>query len=202
MRRPIEITTLTLAALIIAACGQASIGSLPENAPSTSPATPTLPAPTATAQPEVSAAPSSVELTFEAETYRDEALGFELDYPAEWDAPGLFERQSRGSIVQASMDGQVVLDIVTLQWDPEDDLRAYTEMREQAFEGSGFTILEKKEVMLEEGWEGFGYKIETVEGEQAYFFFTTIYDRYLQLSGSGDLDQLAEIASTLRTINE
>lgn len=96
------------------------------------------------------------------------------------------------------MGGEVMLDIVTLRWDPVDDLQAFVEVREQAFESSGIQILDKREVELSENWNGIEYKVESIEGEQAYFFFTAIGDRYLQLSGSGDLDRLAEIASTVR----
>jgi hypothetical protein len=128
-------------------------------------------------------------------------LGFALEYPAEWDAPVVVEQQSRGSVVQASMDGKAMLDIVTLRWDPVNNLEAFVEVREQAFEGSGITILDKQEVALADNWIGIGYRVESIEGEQAYLFFTPIGDHYLQLSGSGDLDKLAEIAATIRTIN-
>lgn len=185
---------IAMMAFIFAACGQVSVG---------------IAMATATNQPEpISPTPSplpsdtptlpSLELSFQAETYRDDALGFELDYPAEWDAPVLVEQQARGRIVQARMDEQVMMDIVTLRWDPPEDLGAFLSVREQAFEGSGFTMLDKKVINLTEGWDGVEYKVETLTGEQAYFFFTTMGNRYLQLSGSGDIDLLAEIASTVR----
>jgi hypothetical protein len=38
------------------------------------------------------------------------------------------------------------------------------------------------------------------DGAQGYFFFTTLGDDYLVLSGSGDLALLAEIAHTVRPL--
>lgn len=197
MRR-LKLTVLALAAAMVTACGQVAIGTLTEVATATSAASPPTPVPSTTPTEQAISTPAIVKLTFKAQTYRDEASGFELDYPDGWDPPQLLERQARGSIVQASLNGQVMLDIVTLQWDPANDLEAYTEVRERAFEGSGFTILGKEQVGLGEDWRGLEYRVETLNGDQAYFFFTTLGDQYLQLSGSGDLDQLAAIASTVR----
>ena len=42
--------------------------------------------------------------------------------------------------------------------------------------------------------------VQGVDGAQAFFFFTTIGDKYLVLSGEGDLDLLAEIARTVRPL--
>ena len=192
--RLIRVASIVGGLLLVVACGQMDVG---VDAIVVAPTRTSSPA-TSTSLPPGTSTPAVVAPSFDARTYRDEAVGFELDYPASWDAPELVEKQSRGNIVQARMNGQVTLDIITLLWDPKNDLAAYVDVREQAFEGSGFKILEKRELALADSLQGISYTIETLEGEQAYFFFTAIGDRYLQLSGSGDLDLLAEIASTVR----
>ncbi|MGD8848635.1 MAG: hypothetical protein PVI81_00225 [Anaerolineales bacterium] len=195
--RLLKFVSVTTTLFALTACGQASLGIASATAAPTRPSSPATQTPSAGLTPTL----APIELTFETATYRDATLGFELDYPVEWEPPTLVEKQPRGDIVQAKMDGQVMLDIVTLRWDPKNDLPAYIQVREQAFKDSGFTILEKEQVSLGEDWNGVGYKMETATGEQAYFFFASIGAQYLQLSGSGDLDRLTEIASTIRLTN-
>jgi hypothetical protein len=174
----------------------------PSSAPTPTPIaptnTPTRPSPTETAVPEATPTPSV--LAFEAATYVDETAGFQLDHPAAWESV-FMEGQARGEIVQLMLDGEPQMDVVTLQWDPKDDLDAYLQVRETAFESSRFTTLSKEELTLVGGWRGVAYRIETVDGKPAFFFIAAIGDSYLQLSGSGDADLLTEIASTVRPLD-
>jgi hypothetical protein len=143
---------------------------------------------------ETSAMPT---LSFEATTYRDPKSGFEFDYPTDWGI-GFQETQSRGNIVQFQDATGPRLDVVVLLWDPKGDLPAFLEVRETAYESSGITVQEKQAIQLENGQQGVYYVVEGSDGNQGFFFFTTLQDRYLQLSGSGDLALLVEIARTVR----
>lgn len=194
--RSVQLVVFPLLVFLLSGCGEAGIG-IATLAPADDPATPE---PTFTVQPPATPTPPPAAFSFEPATYQDDTLGFELKYPAIWEVPVLFEEQSRGTIMQASMNGEVQMDIVTLRWDPVNDLPAFLEVREQAFDGSGFTILARDEIALAQDWHGVGYTIETSSGDRAYFFFTPVADRYLQLSGSGDIGLLAEIAASVRAL--
>jgi hypothetical protein len=170
-------------------------------------------APAATAVPtEAPTAPPAPSLSFEAELYRDASAGFEFDHPATW-VVGPVQQYSRGGITaftswdrptdvlpDAAPPGETRLDATVQLWDPTGDLEAFLAQRHLAWEASGITSLSEERWALEDGREAVGYVVEGTDGEQAYFFFTTIGDRYLVLSGTGDLGVLAEIAHTVRPI--
>jgi hypothetical protein len=137
-------------------------------------------------------------VSFEAVTYQDDEAGFAFEYPSNWGI-GFQETQSRGYVKQLQDATGPRLDVVVLLWDPKGDLPAYLEVRRSAFESSG-TIVEEKSLNLENGREAATFLVEGVDGNQGFFFITTLHDRYLQLSGSGDLELLAEIARTVRVI--
>lgn len=182
--------------VVMSACSQPSNASTPNPIVSTN--TPTQPSPTETAAPASTSTPSGP--SFEAATYRDEVAGFQLDHPATWEA-AFMEAQARGEIVQLMLDGESQMDVATLRWDPKDDLDAYLQVRETAFESSGYTTLSREELSLDGGWRGVAYRIETVDGKPAFFFIAAIGDLYLQLSGSGDAQLFTEIASTVRPLD-
>jgi hypothetical protein len=140
--------------------------------------------------------PVVAEFSFDPVTYRDGEAGFEFVHPSEWGI-GFQENQSRGKIVQLQDADGPRLNVVVYLWDPKGDLPAYLEVRRSGFESSG-TILEESSMTLENGQDAVTFLIEGVEGEQGYFFITTLHDRYLQLSGSGDLALLNEIVNTVR----
>jgi hypothetical protein len=54
--------------------------------------------------------------------------------------------------------------------------------------------------VLSDGRPARAFVVAGSDGAQGYFFFTTLGDNYLVLSGSGDLDLLAEIARTVRPL--
>lgn len=179
------------------------------NMPTASPpATSTVPlvpteAATATLAPE-----STGTMAAEIATYRDDANGFELDYPAGWTNIG-GEGGSRGAYIQivswenpsSSFDqipeGGTLLQIAVYQWEPVRDLDARVDMRRRSITDSGNSILEENTLTLASGVIGVRMLVQSSQGE-SLFFFTTLDDRYLELSGDGDIAALDAIVQTLR----
>ena len=149
---------------------------------------------------------------FEAITYRDEASGFEFDYPAGWAFDG-GEGGSRGSYVQFySWDwnpgdpidplpvGETILSVTNQLWDPKNDLEAFINQRKLAWDASAISILSEERLTLAGDRSAAEFTVQAVDGAQAYFLLTTNGENYLVLSGSGDLNLLSEVAQTLRPI--
>jgi len=198
---------VSLAAAVLSACAAPS-AAVPTAEPTPlatePPATePPLAEPTAT----VPAGPS-----FEAVTYRDGTSGFEFDYPAGW-IVGPVEQYSRGGITAfTSWDrpadvlpdetpaGETRLDATVQLWDPKGDLPAFVEQRMTAWAASSIEVLSQEGWVLSDGRPARAFVVAGSDGAQGYFFFTTLGDNYLVLSGSGDLDLLAEIARTVRPL--
>jgi hypothetical protein len=168
------------------------------------------PAPTSAATAPLPTATLPPSLSFEAATYRDADDGFEFDYPATWTL-GPTEQQSRGGITAfTSWDrpadvlpgptppGETRLDATVQLWDPTGDLEAFVAQRRGAWDASGIAITSEERWTLDDGREAAAFSVEGIDGSQAYFFLTTIGDKYLVLSGEGDLALLAEIAHTVR----
>ena len=137
-----------------------------------------------------------------------------LDYPAAWtaDAPqaggdrGYFAQitswpRNPGELPEFVPEGGTILSITVLLWDPKNDLDAFITTRKEGWAASGYEILDEQESNLAGNWRAFRYEIQTPV-ETTLFLFTTIGDRYLVLSGSGDLDLLSEIVGTLRPIDQ
>lgn len=149
---------------------------------------------------------------FEATTYRDEEAGFEFDYPIGWAFdPG--EHQARGYYIQfyswdwqpgepidSLSSGETVLSVTVQLWDPKNDLEAFINQRELAWDSSGISILDEERLTLAGDRPAAQYIVQGVDGSQAFFLLTTNGEDYLVLSGNGDLSLLAEIAQTLRPI--
>ena len=165
------------------------------------------------AEPPPAAEPSSTPASapsFEAVTYRDATNGFELDHPASW-IVGPTQQQSRGGITafsswQRPIDelpgstppGETRMDVTVQLWDPTGDLDAFLGQRHLAWDASGIAVISEERWTLEDDRAAAAFVVEGSDGAQAYFFFTTIGDRYLVLSGDGDLALLSEIAHTVR----
>lgn len=196
--------TLLAAAAALAACG-------PVDAPATPPPTdappPAADLPTAAPEPTPPPGPS-----FEAAAYRDEAAGFEFDYPADWFV-GPVEQYSRGGITaftswerptdvlpDATPPGETRLDVTVQLWDPTGELEAFVQQRKGAWDASGISVVSQEEWTLADGRPARAFAVAGSDGSQAYFFFTTIGDKVLVLSGDGDLSLLEEIAHTVRPI--
>ncbi|MEX2143629.1 MAG: hypothetical protein WD740_03465 [Anaerolineales bacterium] len=164
--------------------------------------------PTAVAATHKPLATGPAGLPFEAATYTDVAAGIELQYPAGWFILG-GEAGSRGEYVQiASWDpgpggiqsvpeGESVLQIAIYQWDPQRDLDARLDMRRDAFINSGNTILEEDELDLG-GARVVRLKLRLTDGTETLVYLAELGERYLELSGNGDLETLDAAMSTLR----
>ncbi len=189
--------------LLLAACGPSN-PSIPITTATEPPASMT-PTSTATSEPTPTQA-----LSFQSTTYRDEVAGFEFDYPASWTV-GPSEQYSRGGITAFSSwsrpndvlpdetpPGETRLDAAVMLWDPTNDLDAYVEQRMRALLDSGLTLVSQETWILTGGRTAEAFVVESNEGRQFFSFFTTIADKYLVLSGDGDLALLAEIAKTVR----
>ncbi len=141
-------------------------------------------------------------------TYRDPDAGLELDYPASWTVVG-GETQSRGSYIQiASWDpgpdgigsipeGGSVLQIAIYLWDPTGDLDARVEMRHANFVDSGSQILAEEEISLN-GERAVRFHLLAMDGSETLVYLLALGDRYLELSGLGDLPTLDAAMLTLR----
>ncbi len=194
-------------AFLLAACGPAPSGS-PTELPT--PMIFTTSAPTPMILP--SETPAIPELSFEPATYRDEDAGFEFDYPAAWVADPPQVVGPRGTSAQITSfprdpgelpeviptDGTIMA-VTVLLWDPKNDLNQFVDLRIQGWEDSNYEILLEEGWTLTGDWEAFHFLIKTPEQDVLYLI-TTVGERYLLLSGTGDLDLLGEMAGTLRPI--
>jgi hypothetical protein len=158
--------------------------------------------------------PSPIKLSFDPTTYRDESAGFELDFPSAWtaDSPqiggarGYFAQitswsREPGELPEFIPEGETILAITVLLWDPRYELDQFVDNRRQGWEASGNQILQENELNLPGDWRALEFLVETQE-ETAYYLLTTVDDRYLLMSGTGDLDLLMEIAGTLRPVDD
>jgi len=147
-------------------------------------------------------------LPFAAATYRDEQAGLELQYPAAWFLVG-GEAQSRGAYtqiaswdpgpngIQSTPEDGSILQISIYQWEPTQDLDARLNLRRDNFSGSGNSILEEEQLTLG-GVRVVRLKIQLTDGSQVLVYLAELGDRYLELSGSGDLATLDASMQSLR----
>ncbi|HSB91410.1 MAG TPA: hypothetical protein VLD63_15445 [Anaerolineales bacterium] len=205
----LSVRWLWIAALVLAACSPAATVSptaVSTAEPTESPAASAMPTdvlPTATVAP---------ALSFEPATYTDSEAGFAFEYPASWTAEAPAGGGSRGSYAQFTSwahppggiteipAGGTVLQATVQLWDPKNDLQAFLAQRQGAWSASGITIVSQEELALPDGRPAARFVVQGSDGEQSYFFFTTLTDAYLVLSGNGDIALLAEIAGTLRML--
>jgi hypothetical protein len=167
-----------------------------------------------TAAPAVTSAPPTATppLSFDPVLYQNASAGFEFDHPSLW-AVGPDQQQSRGGITaftswsrptdtfpNETPPGETRFDVTVQLWDPTGDLEAFLGQRHSAWDASGIAVLSEDRWTLDDGREAVAFVVEGADGTQSYFFFTTIGDKYLVLSGGGDLGLLAEIAHTVRPI--
>lgn len=159
--------------------------------------------PTATTSPE----PTAAQTSFTSSIYKDEANGFELKYPAGWTLIPNRQIGSRGAQAQLFSPGTTAemlaaggtrLSITIYDWDPKNDLAAYVIQRKIAWDASGFTLIKEDKGDLADGRKEMHYIVENPEKQPAFFLFTTVGEKYLQIAGEGDLDLIKEIAHTLR----
>jgi hypothetical protein len=201
MKRHILIGLIVGAGLLASCAPQPHIdGEIPPTAPPE--------APTSTAVP--SETPAVPQPSFAAATYRDEANGFELDYPAGWSLSPDTQIGSRGSQAQLFSPGATAeqlpagatrIGITVYLWDPKNDLAAYVDHRKVAWQSGTQTIEAQQEGELADGRHEFDFIVRGADGATAFFLFTTLGDRYLEISGDGDLTLIREVALTLRPLD-
>jgi hypothetical protein len=148
--------------------------------------------------------------SFESQTYLNEAVGFALDYPAQWTVKEtIIGDRGTETLLLSTPE---VADLETLppgatrvaihvnQWDPKSDLTAFAGSRKTAWDASGFTILEEEPLTLDLGLAAMRYTVETPAGLAVEFLFAAIKDQYVTISGEGDLALVREIMQYLRPI--
>lgn len=154
--------------------------------------------PPATEMPSID--PPMGETFFEAELYRNEIIGIEFKYPAAWEIIDLGTLGDRGSGIQFSADGELMMNVTLLRWDPINDLEAFAQTRKLAWSASGFMLELEELETLSSGQAAYLYIVRTPDGEQAVFFLTELGERYLEMNGVGNVDELVEITGTLQLL--
>lgn len=177
---------------------------LQTDAPATETAVPPTPTEAPVSEGKLPAAP------FESQVYSNEEAGFALDYPAGWTVNETVVGP-RGTQVQFLSSPELV-DIATLpegttrlsaniyEWDPKNDLVAFVANQKNAWSGSGFTILDEQQLTLELGLPAVQFTIQTPES-QAVFLIAALEDRYLVISGEGNLELVQQIVQRVRPIS-
>jgi hypothetical protein len=171
---------------------------------------PVVPSETAPAPTEAAPNPKLPAASFEVQPYVNEAAGFALDIPAGWTinepviGPRGMEIQflSSPELVEAATlpEGATRVNATMYQWEPKNDLDAFVGIQKSAWEASGFTVLEEKQLVLELGLPAVRFTVQTPES-QAIFLIAALGDQYLVLSGEGDLKLVKEIVGRLRPIS-
>ena len=150
--------------------------------------------------------------SYEVAVYRDESAGFEFDYPASWTLDETGKVGDRGYVSQLTSwphapgdisaetpSGGTRMDVTIYTWVPKNDLDAFVEVRKQAWDASGISIQSQERWGAGDGQRLILFQVlGTDQKEAALFLFTTVGDRYLALSGSGDIKLLEEIFRTIR----
>lgn len=149
--------------------------------------------------------------SFESLTYINEAVGFAIDYPAQWivNETVLGERASQILLLstpeiadlQTLPEGATRVAVVINQWDPKNDLAAFVDVRKTAWESSGFTILDEEPLTLDLGLAAVRFTVQTADGVTVLFQFAAVGDQYLSISGEGDLALVEEIMRYLRPVS-
>ncbi len=204
---------------LLSACGEAQANATPEPVQTDAPESSPIPAETfITVVPsETRAAPTEAVLnpklpvaSFEAQTYVNEEAGFALDYPAGWTVNEIvigprgaqFQFLSSPELAEAATvpEGATRVNAAIYQWEPRNDLAAYASQRKTAWEASGFQILAEEQLTLELGLSAVRFTVQTPEA-QILFLVAALDDRYLELSGEGDMELVKEIVQRIRPIS-
>ena len=201
------ILALVLGVMLLSACMSPAANTMPAPVETELPAqTDTAPAPTEAApNPKLPAAP------FESQAYVNETAGFALDIPTGWTVNEMVVGD-RGSQVQflSSPDlaeapvvppGGTRVNATIYQWDPKNDLVAFVANQKTAWESSGITIVEEEQLVLEQGLPAVRFRVQAPDAELIYLM-TALHDRYLVLSGEGDLNLVDDIVQRVRPISQ
>lgn len=199
---------LSLMIAILSACsGQPA--PVETELPSPFPATEPVPASTAVV-PTEAATGKLPAASFEAETYLNEEAGFALEYPVGWTVQEMVVGP-RGTQVQflsapdladaeTLPEGATRVSATLYDWEPRNNLPAYVANMKTAWEASGFSVLSEEERILELGLPAVQFTLQTPE-VQAVYLIAALGDRYLVLSGEGNLDLAKEMIGRVRPIS-
>lgn len=160
------------------------------------------------------AAPANPKLpaaSFESETYINEEIGFALDYPAGWtvnesivgDRGSQIQFLSSPALAESAVlpEGENRVTAVLYDWDPKNDLPAYIANWKTAWESSGFTVVDELPLVLDLGLNAVQFTIKTPDSS-AVVLITALGDKYMVLSGEGNLELAKEIVQRLRPISK
>lgn len=154
--------------------------------------------------------PTVVPLSFVPAVYKAQAEGLALDYPADWTATPISQVGSRGSQGQLLSPGTTAeslpkggtrVGITVNLWDPKNDLAAYVTHRRSAWDASGSKIVKESSGDLTNGRKYMSFIIHATDGFQSFFLFTTLGEKYLEISGEGNLALVEEIAHSMRPLH-
>lgn len=168
-----------------------------------------VPIVTSTPPREVPVNPKLPAAPFESETYINEEFGFALDYPAWWtvnesiidDRPQI-QFFSSPEIAESGdlPEGASRVIAVIYDWEPKNDLPTFIANWKTIWESSGFTIVEEQPLVLDLGLNAVQFMIKTPDSS-AVVLITALVDKYMILSGEGDLELAKEIVQRLRPIS-
>ena len=203
------IVGFSLMITILSACAGLPATSQAVSTPTDLPATEPVPASTEVL-PTEAASPKLPAASFEPETYFNEEAGFALEYPAGWTVQEMVIG-SRGTQVQflsapelaeaATLpEGATRVSATLYEWEPRNDLAAYVANMKSAWEASGFTVLSEEERILELGLPAVQFTLQTPEVQTVYLI-AALGDKYLVLSGEGDLELVKEMIDRVRPIS-
>lgn len=202
-------TMLTLILLLmLSACGAPATEAvvLPEIVDSGMPV-PESTATEAVVEPDLKIPGSS----FESQLYFNETVGFALDYPVGWTAQETLAGE-RGTQVTFASSSDLVgaaevpvgasrVNLTIYDWDPKNDLTAYVDKTKTAWQASGFEIMEEQPLTLDLGLPAVQFTVRTPDLPTP-FLIAAVGDKYLVLSGEGDLALVYEIMIRLRPITQ
>jgi hypothetical protein len=170
-------------------------------------AAPSMPQPTEASQPSAEAQPTGAALSFTPALYDASAAGYQLEYPSDWTAVPVTESGSRasqgelfspGSSADGLAEGGTRMAMTVYEWDPKSNLPAFVDQRRAAWQSSGFSIVKDASGTLANGNPFASFVIQTPDNHQAFFLFTTLGEKYLEISGEGNLALAEEIARTVK----
>jgi len=147
--------------------------------------------------------------SFESQVYINETIGFVLDYPVGWTVQETVIGE-RGTQVTFASSPELVgaaevpvgasrVILTVYDWDPKNDLTAYVDKTKTAWQASGFEIMEEQALTLELGLSAVQFTVRTPDLPTP-FLIAAVGDKYLVLSGEGDLALVYEIMIRLRPI--
>ena len=147
---------------------------------------------------------------FEAQTYINKEVGFAMEVPVKWtisesivgDRGSQVKFLSSPEIANLSTlpEGATRISATVYQWDPKNDLAEYVSHWKQAWTSSGQTIQEEKKSVHEGGLDTVQIVLKNSD-TTVTVLLTAIGDRYLVVSGEGDMALVKEILRTVRVVS-